>query len=265
MAMTGDEAVRNFDTTFQHEYKVRVRFLLRLKELCQQDRANLGYVSDLRQRIESSLGTLLPAKQRSADGALGELVLLLPEEEQLAYASDFVLHTRRSRRVTGYKIIRRHPAHGLKQALVDCYRSYGDREALLALLANGEDICDVSENLEATIESLGARYYQALALEHVLARDEQLAFSFATKFPMAFIWAGARQRNKAVIPMVVQRLQSRLQEVESATTIDRGSIAAAIEIPILVWAVGRVGARDYLADLTNKYEITLPWLSSARN
>ena len=261
-AMDGREVVLRFDTSFQHDYPVRVRFLLRLKELCERDPLNMQCARDLMERIEAAVDSLPAPKRRSADGTLAELALLLPQQEQLAYAVESVLHSRRSRRVSGYKIIKRHIGHGSKDALAQSYHKYGDREALVALLVTGEDISDVAEDLEAVIGTLRERYHQALAIERILVRAEQLAFSLAAKFPMAFIWAAGRQRHTAAKPFVVQQLQAMLQEAESATTV-QNFVESSIELRVLIWALGRVGAAEYMAELARKYEVTLPWPSSS--
>jgi len=261
-AMDGQDVVLRFDTTFQDEYTVRARFLFRLKELCERDPVNMQCARDLMQRIEASVDSLPAPKKRSADWTLAELALLLPQEEHLACAADFVLHSRRSRRVSGYKIMKRYPGQRTKRTLAESYRTHGDREALVTLLVTGEDISDIAENLEAVIDSFTERYHQALAIERILVRDEQLAFSLAGRFPMAFIWAAGRQRHAGARPFVLEYAQATLHNAESATTV-RDFVELSRELGPLIWALGRVGAVEYMAELARKYEVTLPWPSSS--
>ncbi len=260
MTMSGQDIVEHFDTTFHHEYRLRRRFLARLEELCHLDSTNARHVKQLMRRIESTVATLPAPKGRSADGTISQLVLMLPDEQQLLFAADSILHPRRSRRNSGYKIIKRHSNHGLKAGLAESYGTYGDSEALVTLILAGEDISGLVDELETALHGLGQRYYQARAIEQILARDEQLAFSLADQFPMAFVWAAGRKRNRLATPVIIEQLERRLQGVECASSLDAAFFEALNEIPLLFWALERVDAKDHIAALTAKYRIALPWL-----
>lgn len=255
MTLDGAEAVKLFDPTFAHDYQIRRRFLVRLKDLCEQQRKNTKYVVDLIQKIEANIDVLPAPKKRSADGTIGELVLVLPAERQLVYASQAVLHERRSRRTSGYKVMRRNPSHDFQVDLTEAYRRYRDRDALINLLFAGKDISEVADDLPAAIESLNERYYQARALEQILMRNEEKAFALAASFPMAFIWAAGRQRLTAAEPFMIEQLEARLQEVENSDGLNRDYLDAVGEIPLLIWGLERLGARHCLATLALRYDI----------
>ena len=255
--MSGDQLVECFDTAFETEYRVRRQQLARLAEISES--AESSHVEDLMRRIESRVESLKARRRRSSDGTLGELVLMLPDERQLVYVAEFLQHPRQSRRRTAHKILTRHKGHGhdMRSQLEGSYRLFGDREALLSLVANGHDISELlGDSLEHGIRDLNERYHQVLAIEQVLVRDQEKAFSLAPIFPMAFLWAAARQRLTEAVPFVVEYLEAEIERARSAQDIGE-AIEHTREMPLIVWALERLGAGDYLSELARRYKVIL--------
>ena len=256
--MSGDQLVECFDTAFEIDYRVRRQQLARLAEI--SETAESSHVEDLMQRIESRVDSLKAPKRRSGDGTLGDLVLMLPDERQLVYVAEFLHHSRRSRRRTAHKILTRHKGHGhdMRTQLEGSYRLFGDREALLSLVANGHDISELlGDSLEHGIRDFTERYHQALAIEQILVRDQEKAFSLASSFPMAFLWAAARQRLSEAIPFAIEFLEAEIERARSAQAVME-AITHTREMPLIVWALERIGARDYLRELADRYHVTIP-------
>ena len=256
--MSGDQIVEWFDTAFEVDYKVRRQQLARLAEVSETDEGS--HVEDLIERLESRVDSLKAPKRRSSDGTLGDLVLMLPDERQLDYVTEFLRHSRRSRRRPAHKVIARHKGHGhdMRTQLEGSYRQFGDREALLSLVANSHDISELlGDSLNHGIRDFSERYHQALAIEQILVRDQEKAFSLARSFPMAFLWAAARQRLSEAVPFAVEFLEAEIERAGSARDVT-AAITHTREMPLIVWALERIGAKDYLRELADRYHVTLP-------
>ena len=254
--MSGPEVVSSFDLSFNAAYPSRMRLVRRLRELCAQDTKNTRHVRALIETIEAVVSTLPRQKQRSADSTIVELTLALPIEEQQAIASEFVQHQRTSRRLSGYRLIKLLPGCDLSAVLLSSYVTYRDAAGLRALVFIEADISNLPD-LRTAIAGLRERYYQARVIENLLANNRTLAVQLADEFPMAFIWASGRRRDATARDFVVHYFEATLRKVEAVRSIDRHLIAGTIELKNLIWALGRVGARDQLIALASKYNVDL--------
>jgi len=257
-AMQGQEITERFDTTFGDDYNLRVRFLRRLKEICEQDSDGVQYVRELMGRIESVFGLLPAPKKHTADWALVQLAALLPEDERRMQVEQFLAHPRRTRRQSAYKFVRQNGDVRHRDALVRSCQTYGDQEGLVALLRLGGSVSDVGGNVVNMIAGLKERYDQAIAVERILMRDEQEALSLAQEFPMAFIWAAGRQRYTDAKPFVMERFSEALSKTRAATSV-MNMLEASRELGLFVWALGKLSATEELASLAQEYDIAVPW------
>jgi hypothetical protein len=257
-AMQGQEITEHFDTTFEDAYNLRVRFLTRLRDVCEQDSEGVQCVRELMGRIESVFDALPTPKKHTADWALVQLAALLPEDERRAEVEQFLAHPRRTRRQSAYKLVRQSGDVGYKDALIRSYQTYRDHEGLAALLRIGGGVLDVGGNIVDSIANLKGRYDQALAIEGILIRDEQEALSLAQRFPMAFIWAAGRQRYAEAKPFVMERFSEALRKTYAATEIT-SFVLESLELALFVWALGKLSAKEELASLAREYDISVPW------
>ncbi len=256
--MTGAEVLQFFDTSFKDDFKLRRLFLKRLEGLRDQDPSGADWIRQLIQKIEDHIPTLSPHKQRSADGTIGLLVLLLEEADQRSYAADFLLHSRRSRRATGHKIVRR-TRLALTAELTESYTRFGDREGLVSLLLGGHNVLPLVSDVESVLADLNDRYYQTLLIERLLDANKEEALALASEFPMAFLWAIGRQERKEHLDFVLENLQDRLNMIENLPPTDRDVLAILSDIPLFFWAMERLGAVEDLAELAKRYRIDVPW------
>jgi hypothetical protein len=259
-AMPGPAIIERFDTTFRDDYKLRARFLARLGELCEQGPAGARYVAALMKRIEADFDLLPAAKKRSADAVLAQLASLLPEGDRSAALAKLVTHERISRRLSSYKIIKQVGDPYYRDALIQSYRMYGDEEALITLLRIGGDVSEVGDDPIEIIDGLTERYHQAVAIERILLRNEQLALSLAKEFQMAFIWAVGRQRHGGARTFVMECFSEALERTRATTTL-QGLLDSSRELGLFVWALGRLDAREELASLAREYDIAVPWVT----
>jgi hypothetical protein len=257
-AMRGEEIIEHFDTTFGDDYNLRVRFLTRLKEVCEQDSEGVQCVRELMGRIESVFDALPTPKKHTADWTLVQLAALLPEDERRAEMKQFLAHPRRTRRQSACKFVRQSGDVRYKDALILSCQTYADHEGLAALLRIGGSVLDVGGNVVDTIAKLKERYDQAIAIERILIRDEQEALSLAQMFPMAFIWAAGRQRYAEAKPFVMERFSEALRKTHAATTIT-SLVHESLELGLFVWALGKLSAKEELASLAREYDINVPW------
>ena len=256
--LAGGEVVSAFDVTFQAPYPHRRRLLRQLQSLCDRDSVNQRHVRLLVKKIGDQDGQLPHAKQRSADATLAQLAQLLPKEEQHVIAIAFLLHERRSKRISGYKWARNLPDANVTDAMFKSFVKYRDPECLRALALADADLREIPD-LRIAIASLADRYYQARVIQAVLVRDRNAAKDLAEEFPMAYIWAAGRQWEKGATDFVIERFVAVLREVEASTELNRELLEQLPELRNLVWALGRVGATKELNELGGRYEIDLYW------
>lgn len=255
--MDGDTLVDRFDTSFAHTYPIRARFFLRLAELVQRDVDNRTLVRELIERIEATADELPPRKRKSADGSVSELALLLGVDEQMDIAVRLVMHTRGSRRRSGYKIFKQNRGHGRGAILVEAFERYGDQNALVTMLVTGENIFTLPGQERVRIAALSERFHQALAFEQLIQDNEPMARSMAEEFPMAYVWAAGRLRETRALDFVRSLLWQALDDAEAASDV-RTFINARHDLGIYVWALGRLSAFDDLRTLRDRYSIVIP-------
>ena len=255
MLMDGEEAVRLFDTSFEVEYKVRNRFLIRLEDLCVDDSENIEHVRALMFRIDEHARSLPGPKGRSADGTLGRLSQLLPEDERIGFLAASIDHERFTRRRTGNKYLRKLASAAFREELESSYRRYHDKDAILTLAMKGHDVSSLlGPELEAVIESFQDRYHRALILQQVLVNNEALAFSLAPSFPMAFLWAAGRERHSGATTFALEFIENSIETINSTQDFST-AIQLGIDLPLVVWALERIGARDAIRGLSARYGV----------
>ena len=253
MLLDGEETVRLFDTSFQVEYKIRNRFLFRLEDLCKDDPENIEHVRALMVRIDEHARSLPGPKRRSADGTLGRLSQLLPEDERIGFLAASIDHERFTRRRTGNKYLRKLASAAFLEELESSYRRYHDKDAILTLAMKGHDVSSLlGPELEAVIESFQDRYHRALILQQVLVNNEALAFSLAPSFPMAFLWAAGRERHSGATTFALAFIENSIEAVNSATDLRTG-LEAGRDLSLVVWALERIGARKEIRLLSKRY------------
>jgi hypothetical protein len=257
-SFSAGEVLEHFDATFRQDYEMRSWLLRRIEEL--ELRGDAGAARKLIQKIEAATSHLPIPKLRSADGTIAHLALLLTSEEQLRMAADFIEHPRRSRRLSGYKLLKRHRDHGLKDLVAASYRRYGDEPALIALLYTGNDVSDILDSPRAVVAQLTERYHQALAIERLWVRDEHAAWELAEEFPMAFIWAAGRRREARAFDFALRQLEIHRRKAVEATSFME-YIPAAHEFDNVVWALGRVGGRETLERLAKEFSLDVSALA----
>ncbi len=253
MLMDAEEIVRLFDTSFQVEYKLRNRFLVRIEELCAAGAENIEQVRVLMTQIDEHALTLPSPKRRSADGTLGRLSQLLPEDERIGFLAASLDHERFTRRRTGNKYVRKLTNADLREELEASYRRYHDKDTILTLAMKGHDVSSLlGSELEAVIDSFQERYHRALILQPVLVNNEALAFSLAPSFPMAFLWAAGRERYSGATTFALEVIENSIEAIDSATDL-RTAFQPGHDLPLIVWALERIGARKEIRELASRY------------
>lgn len=197
------------------------------------------------------------SKEAHSGRHVGPASGLLPEKKRLLVLTQLVTDERTTRRLSAYKAIKDIGDRRLESTVVQSYAKYGDEEALITLLRIGGDVSEAGNDVAKTISNLSERYHQALAIQRILVRDERLALSLAEEFPMAFIWAASRAGYFPAKPFVMTGFTEALNRARACTT----SIAlfeASRELPLFVWALGKLGAVAELNELAREYNITFP-------
>jgi hypothetical protein len=259
--MEGQEIVDSFDTTFEQDYLLRMRFLSRLRTICEQDASGSRCVAALASRIERDFDLLPARKKPRADWILAQLAGLLPTKDRAIALAKLVMHHRLSRRQSGYKIMRQIGDACCKDALVESFRMYGDEDALITLLRLGGDVRDVGDHPKKIIQKLTEDYHQSVAIERILLRDEQLAISLSHEFPRGFIWAAGRQKYYGARQFIMEHFAEAVAYTRACTNVQT-LVRSSRDLWLFVWALGRLNAIEELNDLAREYEIAVPWVSS---
>lgn len=239
--MAAPELFNNFDRTLAQHYRVRIEITERLVAFCHEDPSNCDYARQLALELLKHEPQIAATKRSALDGTLARLLPALPQEEQIAFAVEFLTHRRLTRRRVGLGIIAKQfrPEH--KPLLIDCYKRFGDDWALTTLTRVDVDITDV---VELFLNVIADVHEQARFLGKLMVQDFIYASRLADRFPVAFVWGAGRARRPEALPIVLDILRDKRRDFAN--------------LGLVVWALGQLGARGQLEELADDFGVQFP-------
>jgi hypothetical protein len=281
--MDVQELVRHLTHNFVHPYTRRDKLITRLRVIVENDPTQIVEVRDAVAVLLALGDDAVAAPQRPGlDATLKGLAQLLPPDEQMALAPEFLFHRRAARRRTGALMVGTHPEScppTMKQVLLAAFKQWRDSQVLTPLSRVQTDLGDIAPWLLDALSDLPdpgqvnrPLQEQARVFERLLTTDLARAAELAERYPTAFVYGVGRAGRGEAAPFVIRilvatrkkraqaaRLSHRLLIRSDSVSSVRRHVVWAYQresadcIRLAIWALGKLKARDALQDIALDY------------
>jgi hypothetical protein len=224
-------------------YEERRLLTARLAEekLSPQD---LNRLQDLVGRLEQ-LGQGRGRPTGSVYSTLRDILQFLPREERVSRCLAYLQSNRWQQRAMACRVLRDEELDESEVAAL-CRTIPGKPNRLLVeLAARHSGRLSAADALEVVLPRLDNEYWQSRVVEKLLPRPEVEISRVATEWPLAVLWALGRNRWTAYLPLVTGILPGLEKDWK--------------RLPIVTWALGRLGAARELDDLERNMRNTPDW------
>ena len=206
---------------------------LREEELSADDVARLRSVVDALEEAG-----LRPGRSHgSVFSTIGDILALLDRSDRVPRCLRYLSLRKWQPRAMASRLLRNEDLTVSEASEVVAAISVMPQKLTMELAARNAQRLTVHECLEVVLPLLDSEYWQSRIIERLLARDEVALEELAERWPMATLWAIARNRWPDRLP----GLLGHLPALEANWRL----------LPIVTWALGRLGASGELDALEN--------------
>lgn len=217
-------------TTRLAEEKLSPEDLDRLRNLV----TRLEQLGEGRSRRTGSIYTLLRG-----------VLKLLPREERVPRCLAYLEANRWQQRAMACGVLRDEELAGDEVAAICRAISGKPHRLLVELAARHSGRLSTTDALEIVLPRLDNEYWRSRVVEELLPRPDVEISRMVTDWPLAILWAAGRHRWRVYLPLLTGVLPALEKDWK--------------QLPIVVWALGRLGAARELDELERNMRASQEW------